>query len=356
MTRQAALIVTGLLVTVVILGATMNGMGYAQQMQMPEPSPGVGTGIRMEDQPVPDKGVPKATETGGGQPLKYRLANGVKVFDLVAKPVKWKIQSKYEMQPEVWATAWTYNGTVPGPMIRVTEGDRVRVILKNDLPAATSIHWHGLPVPNAMDGVAEPALTQKPVMPGETFTYEFVAKPAGTSFYHSHVETDRQINIGLFAPLIIDPRRPTSKVDKDVVLLLNEWRIDPSSGRTWPAMPSMSEPNYFTINGKAFPDIPTLTVKKGQRVRLRFIGAGQFLHPMHLHGMSFKIVGTDGNPVPPTAQLTKDTLPITPGERYDVEFVADNPGKWALHCHVLHHVANNDVEPGGLLMVVNVIP
>lgn len=173
-------------------------------------------------------------------------------------------------------------------------------------------HWHGLPVPNAMDGVAEPALTQKPIKPGETFTYEFVARPAGTFFYHSHVETDRQINIGLFAPIIIDPKRPARAVDQDVVLMLNEWRIDPSTGKTWPAMPSMSEPNYFTINGKAFPDILTITVKKDQRVRLRFVGAGQFLHPMHLHGMFFKIVATDGNPVPPAAQLTKDTMQVGP--------------------------------------------
>jgi len=260
------------------------------------------------------------------------MVNGVKVFKLVARPVKWKIQSKYEMQPEVWATAWTYNGTVPGPMIRVTEGDRVRVIFKNQLPAPTSIHWHGLPLPNDMDGVSQPDLTQKPVMPGETFTYEFVARPAGTFFYHSHFETDRQINIGLFAPLIINPKRPSRKVDKDVVLMLNEWRIDPATGKTWPAMLAMSEPNYFTINGKVFPDIPTITAKKAQRVRLRFVGAGQFLHPMHLHGMFFKIVATDGNPVP-AAQLTKDTLPVTPGERYDVEFVArtnlDASGKLA---------------------------
>lgn len=332
------------------------GSAGSAQMQMPAAPEQPASGIRMADEPVPDTGVPKATEGIGGRPLAYTTVNGVKVFEIVARPVKWKIQSKFEMQPEVWATAWTYNGTVPGPLIRVAEGDRVRVVFTNRLPAPTSIHWHGLPVSNAMDGVAQPALTQPPVMPGQTFTYEFVAKPAGTFFYHSHYETDRQINTGLFAPLVIEPRRPARPVAKDAVLMLNEWRIDPATGKTWPAMPAMSEPNYFTINGKAFPDIPAITVKKGQRVRLRFIGAGQFLHPMHLHGMAFTIVATDGHPVPAAAQLTKDTLPITPGERYDVEFVADNPGKWALHCHVLHHAANNDMEPGGLLMVVNVVP
>ena len=343
--------VAGWGVAIALLVTSAGNVGRAQQMQMPPAG-----GIQMEDEPVPDEGVKKATEITGGQPLAYKMAGGVKVFEIVARPVKWKIQSMYEMQPEVWATAWTYNGTVPGPMIRVTEGDRVRVSFTNRLPQPTSIHWHGLPLANAMDGVSQPGLTQKPVLPGQTFTYEFVARPAGTFFYHSHYETDRQINVGLFAPLLIDPKRSARRVDKDVVLMLNEWRIDPSTGKTWPAMPAMSEPNYFTINGKAFPDIPTVTVKKGQRVRLRFVGAGQYLHPMHLHGMSFKITATDGNPVPVAAQLTKDTLPITPGERYDVEFVADNPGKWALHCHVLHHVANNDMEPGGLLMVINVVP
>ncbi len=299
----------------------------------------------MNEPPVPDEGVPLATEKQGAQPLEYKLDNEVKVFSLTAKPVKWPITGGTTV------TAWTYNGTVPGPLIRVNEGDKIRVVLKNELPEATSIHWHGLPVPNNQDGVAEPAVTQKPIMPGETYTYEFIAKPAGTFMYHSHVQTDRQIPIGLSAPLIIDPPG-TKTYDKDFVLMLNEWQV--RDGKTYAAMPGMNEPNYFTVNGKAFPDIPTINVKKGERVRVRLIGAGQFEHPMHLHGMSFKIVATDGNPVPEVAQLTKDTIPVHPGERFDVEFVADNPGQWAFHCHVLHHVTNDNVEPGGLLFLVNV--
>lgn len=299
----------------------------------------------MNEPPVPDEGVALATEKQGAQPLEYKLDNGVKVFNLTAKPVKWPITG------DTTVTAWTYNGTVPGPLIRVNEGDKIRVILKNELPEATSIHWHGIPVPNNQDGVAEPAVTQKPIMPGETYTYEFVAKPAGTFMYHSHVQTDRQIPIGLSAPLIIDP--PGKKTyDKDFVVMLNEWQV--RDGKTYAAMPGMNEPNYFTVNGKAFPDIPTINVRKGERVRVRLIGAGQFEHPMHLHGMSFKIVATDGNPVPEVAQLTKDTIPVHPGERFDVEFVADNPGQWAFHCHILHHVTNDNVEPGGLLFLVNV--
>jgi FtsP/CotA-like multicopper oxidase with cupredoxin domain len=205
-----------------------------------------------------------------------------------------------------------------------------------------------------MDGVAEPELTQKPVMPGESFTYEFVAKPAGTFWYHSHVETDRQIPLGLAGAFIIDPKEEPVKYDLDYTAMLQEWRIDPETGKTWPAMPSMSEPNFFTINGKSFPATDTLEVKRGARVRIRFISAGNFGHPMHLHGQFFKIIATDGNPVPPLAQLTKDTLWIAPGERYDIEFVADNPGTWILHCHILHHVTNDDMEPGGLILAIKV--
>lgn len=317
-------------------------------MQMGAPTPMAPSGNEMagmDEPPVPDEGVPLATEMQGAQPLDYKLENGVKVFNLTAKPVKWPITG------DTTVTAWTYNGTVPGPLIRVNEGDKVRVVLKNELPEETSIHWHGIPLPNNQDGVAEPAVTQQPIKPGETYAYEFVAKPAGSYFYHSHVQTDRQIPIGLSAPLIIDP--PGEKTyDKDFIVMLNEWQI--KDGKTYAAMPGMNEPNYFTVNGKAYPDIPTINVKKGERVRVRLIGAGQFEHPMHLHGMSFKIVATDGNPVPEVAQLTKDTIPVHPGERFDIEFVADNPGQWAFHCHILHHVTNNNVEPGGLLFLVNV--
>ena len=314
-------------------------------------------GSMQMDQPVSSAGVAKAdVNAKGAQPLDFKLDNGVKVFQLTAKPIQWQIMPKYENQPEVWVSAWTYNGTVPGPMIRVAEGDKVRFVVKNDLPDATSIHWHGLPVPNAQDGVAQPELTQKPIKPGETFTYEFVAKPAGSYFYHSHVDTDRQIPIGLSGPFIIDPPKEAVKYDADVTLVLNEWKVDSMTGTTWPAMPAMGEPNYFTVKGKGFASIDTIYVIKGDGVRIRFIGAGQFGHPMHLHGASFKIIATDGNPVPIAAQLTKDTLWISPGERYDVEFVADNVGKWAFHCHILHHVTNDDMEPGGLLFVVNVAP
>ncbi|MFZ6029216.1 MAG: multicopper oxidase family protein [Chloroflexota bacterium] len=296
--------------------------------------------------PITAPDVRPATETNGSQLLAYREENGVKVFELTAKAVQWPILEAISV------TAYTYNGTVPGPLIRVTEGDRVRIVVANQLPAPTTVHWHGVDVPNAMDGVS--GMTQAPIQPGETFTYEFTAKPAGTFWYHSHHEGDVQVAAGLYAPFIIDPKTPeTDPPDVDITLMISEWLF--KDGHTYAAMPmSGMEPNYFTLNGKAFPATQTLDIQKGQRVRLRLIATGQFIHPMHLHGLPFRITATDGHPVPAAAQLTKDTVSIAPGERYDVEFVATEPGQWMLHCHILHHTTNDNVEPGGLMMVIHV--
>ncbi len=297
--------------------------------------------------PIPSAGVPDATEKAGAQPLAFREEDGVKVFELTARPVRWPILE------EVKVTAWTYNGTVPGPLIRVTEGDRVRVLLKNELPEPTSIHWHGIPVPNGMDGV--PPYTQPAIEPGQTFTYEFTAPAAGTFMYHSHVETDKQIMAGLYGPFIVDPKEPPAEApDVDVMWMLSEWRVG-SDGETYPAMPMAgSEPNYFTINGKSFPNTAPIVVQKGDRVRVRLASVGQFTHPMHLHGMNFRIVAYDGVPLPPEQQIVRNTVPVNPGEVIDIEFVADNPGTWVFHCHIPHHVTNDNVEPGGLIGIVEV--
>lgn len=298
-------------------------------------------------EPISAPDVQPATETEGGRPLEYRLENGIKVFELTTKAVQWPILDG------VTVTAYSYNGTVPGPMIRVTEGDQVRIVVKNELPDPTTVHWHGVEVPNAMDGV--PDVTQDPIQPGETFTYEFVAKPAGTFMYHSHFEGDIQVMAGLYAPFIIEPKEPESNPPAiDEVLMISEWLQ--RDGQTFAAMPMQGmEPNFFTINGKSFPSTKEITVRKGERVRLRFIAIGQFVHPMHLHGVPFKIVATDGHPVPEAAQLTKDTVSVAPGERYDIEFVATETGQWMLHCHILHHTTNDNVEPGGLMLMINVV-
>jgi manganese oxidase len=296
--------------------------------------------------PIPSEGVPPATETVGAQPLDYVLDGDTKVFTLTAQAVLWPIMEGVTM------TAYTYNGVVPGPLLRVTEGDKVRVVLQNQLPDATTIHWHGILVPNSMDGI--PGVTQDSVAPGETFTYEFVAKPSGSFMYHSHTDGDEQVGLGLYAPVIIDPAQLESRAPElDVIMMLSEARV--VDGQTYESMPMAgAEPNYFLINGKAFPATGTIAVKKGDRVRIRLMGIGQFVHPMHLHGLPFKIVATDGYPVPEAAQLTKDTVLVSPGERYDVEFVANETGKWLLHCHILHHTTNDNLEPGGLMMLFDV--
>ena len=245
-----------------------------------------------------------------------------------------------------------FNGTVPGPMIRVTEGDKVRVIINNELPDATSIHWHGIPVPNSMDGV--PPFTQKEIKSGQSFTYEFVVPPAGSFMYRSHVETDKQIMVGLYAPFVVEPKDGRKLADVDAFWMLSEWRVG-ENGETYPAMPmSGAEPNFFTINGKSFPDSPTIEAQRGQKIRIRLANIGQFTHPMHLHGMNFKIVAYDGVPVPEPAQIMRDTLPLNPGEVADIEIAAENAGTWVFHCHVLHHVTNNNVEPGGLIGVIKI--
>jgi FtsP/CotA-like multicopper oxidase with cupredoxin domain len=246
--------------------------------------------------------------------------------------------------------AWTYNGQVPGPEIRVREGDIIRVVLANDLPEETSIHWHGLPVPNAMDGV--PGVTQKGVQPGEEFIYEFKARPAGTFMYHSHA--GYQLDQGLYGPLIIEPSREKQDYDKEFTLMLEDWvmrdngavapvRRRPSShmgmmrgrmGRRWRGpgdrKAPLLEPIYdaFAVSGRVFPALEPLLVNKGDRVKLRFCNPSSITtYDLSLAGHPLTITHADGNSVQP---LQADVLRIGMGERYDVEFVANNPGYWLL--------------------------
>lgn len=313
--------------------------------------------------------------------LSFELKDGVKEFKLTAEPIQW------EYAKGKTVTSWGYNGQVPGPEIRVSEGDRVRIVFENKLPKGTTIHWHGIDVPNAQDGV--PGVTQKAIKPGETYTYEFTAKPAGTHFYHTHgsghSDEAQQLDMGLSGAFIIEPRGAV-KPDREYTLVFDEWQTMPITGsdNDGSMMHTMSlakpalahegeehEPmmnmmngammhvshegmgamlsmmyNTFTINGRAFPDIEPLKVKKGESVRLRLINAGTSTsHPMHLHGHQAKIVATDGNPVPLSAQLTRNTITINPGETYDIEFVANNPGTWLFHCHELHHAGGGMIIP-----------
>lgn len=289
----------------------------------------------------------------GDQILEPHIENGVKVFDLDASVIKWNIL------PYEQVMAYAFNRQVPGPRIRVTEGDQVRINVTNHLPEPTTVHWHGLIVPNAMDGPAD--ITQKPIEPGQTYTYEFTTQQAGTYFYHTHKEPDRQQALGLYGALIIDPKDPSlvPAHDLEYTIELQEWLE--REGYTYPAMLMEGAlPNFFTINGKAYPSTDTIQMRVGQKLLVRFIGSNNnFVHPMHIHGGPFTIVATDGTLVPETARITKDTVNVGPGERYDVIWTAREPGKWLIHCHIPHHTTNDNVEEqgaGGLTMAINVTP
>jgi len=292
-----------------------------------------------------------APDARGGTELQPRIEGGVKVFELQTGVVRWSIL------PQVQVEGYAFNRQIPGPRIRVTEGDRIRIRVKNSLPESTTVHWHGLILPNAMDGPAK--ITQKPIEPGGSYTYEFTTEQAGTFFYHTHDHVDRQQALGLYGALIIDPKdRSTEEhADKEYVIQLQEWLA--REGRTYPAMPMEGGmPNYFTINGKAYPETDTVKMKVGQTIRLRFIGTHNgFIHPMHVHGGPFTVVARDGYTLAPAARFEADTVNVGPGQRYDVIWKARRPGKWLVHCHIAHHTTNNNVEHkggGGLMMILDV--
>jgi FtsP/CotA-like multicopper oxidase with cupredoxin domain len=289
----------------------------------------------------------------GAQVLEPRIEDGVKVFDLDLSVIEWSIL------PDVQVMAYAINQQVPGPTIRVTEGDRIRMVVTNHLPESTTLHWHGLIVPNDMDGPA--MITQDPIEPGQTFTYEFTTEQYGTYFYHSHDHIDRQQGLGLYGALIIDPKDPADAydVDQELDVQLQEWLE--RDGYTYPAMPMEGAmPNYFTINGKAYPSTETIHLQVGDRLLVRLIGTNSgFVHPMHIHGGPFEVVAIDGNPVPEGNDQYLDTVNIAPGQRYDVIWTAQKPGKWLLHCHINHHTTNNNVETdggGGLMLILDVAP
>jgi FtsP/CotA-like multicopper oxidase with cupredoxin domain len=287
----------------------------------------------------------------GDVPLEPTLEGGVKVFELETGVLRWNIL------PEVKVEGYAFNGQVPGPRLRVTEGDRVRIKVRNRLPESTTVHWHGLVVPNNMDGPAK--ITQEPIPPGGSYTYEFTTEQAGTFFYHTHDHADRQQALGLYGALIIDPKDPSGEpaADKEYVIQLQEWLK--REGLTYPAMlMEGAMPNYFTINGKAYPETETIRMRVGETIKLRFIGThNNFVHPMHVHGGPFTVVARDGYVLAEAARFEADTVNVGPGQRYDVIWKARKPGKWLVHCHIPHHNTNNNVEHqggGGLTMILEV--
>jgi hypothetical protein len=286
----------------------------------------------------------------GDRPLRPEVVDEVKVFRLEASVIEWTILSGQRM------AAYAFNRQVPGPRIHVTEGDRLRLEVTNNLPETTAVHWHGLILPNEMDGAAE--ITQPPIEPGDTYIYEFTARQPGTFFYHTHDEPDRQQALGLYGALLVEPEDGWPyDFDKELVIQLQEWLE--REEYTYPAMLMEGAlPNFFTLNGKSYPDTPPIRMNVGEKLLVRFIGThNSFVHPMHIHGGPFEIVETDGYPVPAGARLTKDTVNVGPGERYDVIWEARRPGKWLLHCHIAHHMTNDGFEQeggGGLMMIIDV--
>ena len=287
----------------------------------------------------------------GAQVLAPRIENGVKVFELTTSVIRWQIL------PHVFVNAYAFNGQVPGPTLRFQQGDRVRINVTNRLPETTTVHWHGLVLPNVMDGAAQ--VTQAPIENGGTYRYEFTAVQSGTYFYHSHDHVDRQQALGLYGALIIDPINPSDEVpaNHEFIVELQEWLV--RDGLTYPAMPMEGGmPNYFTINGRAYPATDTIKMKVGETLKVRFIGSSSgFIHPMHIHGGPFVVVARDGETLAPSARYKADTVNVGPGQRYDVIWTALKPGMWMIHCHISHHTTNNNTEDhggGGLMMHIEV--
>jgi len=305
-----------------------------------------------------------SSNSNTSQPFEILTGN---TFTLTAK------ESTLHLDDKTMRTVWTYNGTVPGPQLRVKQGETVKITLKNDLPEPVTIHWHGLPVPNSMDGI--PGVTQNAVKPGESYTYEFKADIPGTYWYHSHQKGVVQVDKGLYGSFVIEPQDP-QPVDKDFTLVLDEWTSDEnmthgdhgssmnmdsanksssghegmnhgstqSNSHETMDMGSMETPMsdaemmplmypIFSANGKTGSAIQPLPVKEGEKVRLRLINAGFLSHQLHLQGHEFKIVSTDGQPIHNPPSANGQLLNIAPGERYDIEFVANNPGKWLIEEH-----------------------
>jgi len=261
------------------------------------------------------KSFPAKTAGKGNQLMKPRIENGVKIFDLTAKKIRW------ETQPGQTVEAWAYNEQIPGPQIRVREGDRVRLNLRNELSESTAVHFHGLEVPIDQDGV--PFITQPPIKPGTSYTYEFTVPNAGSHMYHSHHNAAQQVGLGLLGAFIVEPKNPLpiEKVDVDYVLIMN----DGAHG--------------YTFNGKSFPATEPVVAKLGQKLRVRFMNEGMMIHPMHLHGMHMTVIAKDGWMQP--APWKCDTLNVAPGERWDVIVNCNNPGTWAFHCHILPHAESS---------------
>jgi manganese oxidase len=266
-----------------------------------------------------------------GRTLPFEKRDGVKIFHLTAEPIR------HQFAPGLDVEAWGYNGGTPGPLIEAVVGDRVRIYVTNKLPEPTTVHWHGVLVPNGMDGVS--GLTQDIIQPGKTFKYEFTFTKPGTFMYHPHFDEMTQIALGMVGMIVVHPKQPLARRVRDYSLMLHEWKVPIGAARPDPM--AMNDFNILTFNSKAFPATSPLVAEVGDLVRIRLGNLGPMdHHPIHLHGYSFEVVETDGGPVPVQRRWPETTTLVPVGAVRVIEFVADAPGDWAFHCHMTHHVMN----------------
>lgn len=266
-----------------------------------------------------------------GATLPFSVVDGAKEYHLIAEPVK------REFAPGMVVNCWGYNGLTPGPLIEAVEGDRVRFYVTNKLPERTSVHWHGLLLPNGMDGVA--GLTQPHIEPGETYVYEFTLRQSGTQMYHPHSDEMTQMAMGMMGFFVIHPKGGENpRIDRDFAIMLHEWFVPP--GAFTPNPNVMLDFNMFTFNSRVWPGTAPLVVKTGDRVRIRLGNLSMDNHPIHIHGYHFEVTGSDGGRIPPSARSPHTTVDVVVGTTRDIEFVADVPGDWIFHCHKSHHTMN----------------
>ncbi len=312
-----------------VIGAGLLGLSKSLQAQdeksMPMPPreahPGKGAATALLTMATPDLA-----------DLGHETDGNVKVFHLIAEPVKRKIA------PFKTIDTWGYNGSCPGPTIQVRQGDRVRVVFENHLPESTSLHWHGLEIPIEQDGV--PYISQKPVAPGEKYVYEFTVHQEGTFFYHAHSAMQEMMGqIGFFVAHPDRDYRP--RVDHDYGLILQEWAVLPSN--SIPNTAAM-EFNWLTFNGVSAPMSTPLLARLGSRVRLRILNLGMDHHPVHLHGHQFVVTGTEGGRAPESTWYPMNTVLVGVAQARVLEFEAKYPGAWMIHCHLPHHMMNSMMD------------
>jgi manganese oxidase len=305
------------------------GLSAQMQMQMPMPATTPAPqAVPPTTQRVPSPAGQTPVITTDVGDLAYTMDGSTKVFHLVAEVVRQKIH------PAKTIDLWGFNGSAPGPTMQVNQGDHVRVIFENHLPEPISIHWHGFEDMIGYDGM--PGISQEPVKPGARFIYEFDIHQAGTYFYHSHMAMQEMA--GMLGGFIMHPRAPYQPhCDKDFLLHLQEYAVLPNN--TVPNTMNM-EYNWLLLNGKAGPESTPLIVRQGDRVRIRFVNLGMDHHPMHIHGYTFQVTGTEGGRIPLTAWWPGTTVLVGVAQARDIEITADRPGDWMLHCHLPHHMMN----------------